>query len=65
MNDLTTVEGRIAEIARIAAALGTNSERRILSALGHPGYEASFAANVLGQWVMRPGVTLHQIVYGE
>lgn len=64
MRTFQTPTERTAEIERIKEVLGTNSDSRILSALGHPGYGASFAANALSQWVFRPGVSLHQIVYG-
>ena len=39
------------EIMRIGAELETESESRILGAMGHPGYSDAVARGVLNQWV--------------
>lgn len=41
------------------------SARRMLSALGHPGYGERFARQVLDILATRPGVSAHQAVYGS
>jgi len=63
-NDLSTSAGRRAEVLRIAKALKTASNQRILSALGHPGYGEQHATKVLDAWMSNEGQTLHALVYG-
>ncbi len=55
---MTTAEKQD-EIMRVAAALQTQAEGRILGAMGHPGYSDNVARGVLNQWVAKE-ITLHQ-----
>lgn len=51
------------ELARIRGRFPTWGPARILSAMGHPGYGAKFAARALAA-IERGGVSTHQAVYG-
>ncbi len=57
---------RYAEIERVQAKLGSiDSPARTLNGLGHPGYSQDHAMRVLAMFVMRPDLSLHEIVYGR
>ena len=59
----TTVDEKRDEILRVADAIGYPiSDRRVLGAMGHPGYGEEEAARVLSHWVARD-VDLHTAVY--
>ena len=64
MTDLTTTNGRKAELDRLAEALGTSRPSRLLSAMGLPGFGETFAAEALARWT-ETGESLHSLTLGR
>lgn len=60
----TTKTAKLHEVVRIRVKLDTNSDARVLSALGHPGYGEEYSSKVLDWWLNTDTQSLHQIVYG-
>ena len=58
-------DGRYAEIDKIQERLGSDSPARTLNAMGHPGYSQDYAMRALAMFVMRPDLSIHQIVIGR
>lgn len=50
------------EVARIRAKFPRWSAAKVLSAIGHPGYSAKYAGQVLDA-IQRTGYSAHQVIY--